>query len=117
MNTKQIVQNYLDIFFGEKFNPEKLTPLLTEDFHFQGPMMTANSLKEFITNLKTFGSEIKMDSEIFRLVAEKNTVVAHYDFLLPNGRRVPASEWYEIEGEKISKMFLFCDSKLFFDNE
>lgn len=113
MTPKQIVQNYLDIFFGEKFNPIILKPLLTNNFSFKGPLMEAGSSEEFITKLKAFGEEISMNATIHQIVCETNRVVAHYDFILPNDVRVPASEWYEIKDLKISKMLLFCDPKYF----
>ncbi len=113
MNPKQVVQNYLDIFFGEKFNPIILKPLLTDDFSFNGPLMEANSSEEFIAKLKHFGEEIEMNATIHKLVCEATTVVAQYDFLLPNKSIVPATEWYEVEDGEISKMLLICDPKHF----
>jgi len=115
MNAKQIVQKYLDIFFGERFNPEILKPLLTDNFCFRGTLMEASNSQEFILKLKSFGEEIDMNAKIHKLVCEGNSVVAQYDFISPNGSRVPASEWYDVGGEKIAEMFLFCDSKLFFE--
>lgn len=113
MDSKRIVQNYLDTFFGRKFNPEILKPLLTDDFYFKGPLMTANSAQEFVSKLKAFGEEIDMNAEIHKIVCEGNIVVAQYDFILPNNTYISASEWYEIRDDKISKMLLFCDPKHF----
>ena len=113
METKQIVLEYLDIFFGDKFNPDILKPLLKEDFTFKGPLMTANSSDEFIAKIKTFGENIEMNGEIHKVVCDGNTVVVQYDFILPNNNSVCASEWYEIKDNKISKMHLFCDPKGF----
>ena len=115
IDPKQIVKNYLDIFFGEKFNPEILRPLITNDFCFKGPLMSATNSQEFISKLKALGEEIDMNAEIHKIIIEKNTVVAQYDFLLSNNTRIPACEWYEVREDKISKMLLFCDPKSFFN--
>ncbi len=114
MKSKKVVEEYLKVFFGSKLNPESLRFLITEDFYFKGPMMTASNAGEFIAKLKGFNSEIIMNAKIHQIIGEGKTIVARYDFLLPNGISIPASEWYEIEDGKISNMLLFCDPKPFF---
>ncbi len=114
MTAKKIVERYLDAFFGEKIDYQTIRSLLTDDFRFQGPLMSANSADEFIQKLKGFGENIGIQADIQMVLDNNNTVVARFDFIIPSGM-VPATEWYIVKDNRISDMHLICDPRLFFE--
>lgn len=75
--------------------------------------MRADGADDYIAKLKDFGENSAMSAEIHQILADGETVVARYDFIIPSGV-VPASEWYNVKGDKITQMQLICDPRRFF---
>ena len=113
MDAKETVNNYLNLYFSGNVNPEELRRFLTEDLHFEGPLMRADSQNEFIDKLRVFGGTIQAKGTIHEVIAEGNTVVARYDFILGDKSLVPTVEWYQVREGKIAKMYMYCDPRPF----
>lgn len=110
-----VVQAYLDTFFNKQIDFKAVQNLLTDNFTFQGPLMSASSSDDFIEKLKGFGEEFVMKAEFHETICQGDTVVARYEFLLPNGTPVPATEWYKVENGKIKSMILYYDPRSFLE--
>ncbi len=114
---KAVVEQYLDIFFNTQLDFKAVRALLTDDFTFQGPLMSADNADDFIMKLRGFGDNIVMNAEIHEVIHDGNTAVARYDFLLPGNIRVPAAEWYTVRNDKIECMYLYRDPKHFMQGQ
>ena len=113
MTSIDVVQQYLDAFFGERIDHGTIRALISEGFTFEGPLMSADGADDYIEKLKGFGENAAMSADIHTILADENTVVARYDFIVPAGA-VPASEWYTVEDQKITSIQLICDPRPFF---
>jgi len=114
MGGKETVTEYLDAFFGGSPDLDTIRTLLTDDFTFEGPMMTASSADDFIKQLKGMDSNMEMRAEIHYLVDDGDRVAALYDFLGPTGK-ISFAEWYWVKGDKISAIKLHYDPRPFLE--
>lgn len=69
MLNADIIKSYFETFFSGMVQPASVRTWLTDDFHFRGPLMSANSADEYVQQLQTFGDEIEMYPEVRILVA------------------------------------------------
>jgi hypothetical protein len=110
MTAMETVKRYLDAFFGGGPNLETIRNLLTDDFTFQGPLMTASNADDFIKQLEGMGSNMEMQAEIHCLIDDGERVAALYDFRGPHGN-ISFAEWYWIKRDKISAIKLHYDPR------
>jgi hypothetical protein len=108
---KAIAQRYFDAFFSGGPDLDAVGALLTDDFRFSGPLMSADSAEDFIAKLRGMGGEHAMRAELREAIAEGERVVLLYDFLGPGGSKLPFFEAYRIRGEKICEIELSYDPR------
>ncbi len=111
MEAKQVVQAYLAAFFTGGPDIAAMRALLTDDFTFHGPLMTADSAEEFIGEITGMEQPMSdLHAEIHHVIADGDTVAALYDFVTPMGK-LPFAEWYWVRGDKISAIKLHYDPR------
>ena len=109
MSARNVVGAYLDAFFKGQPDYDVVRKLLHDDFSFTGPLMTATSADDFITQLKAMG-EMNMRAEIHRLLDDGEYVAALYDFLGPM-RKLSFAEWFRVQDDKIVSSELHYDPR------
>ena len=114
MAAKNVVKNYIAAFFGGGPDLKAVRPLLTDDFTFEGPLMTASSADDFIKQLEGMGPGMEMHAEIHHIIDEGDCAAALYDFLGPKGK-ISFAEWYWIKNNKISAIKLHYDPRSLLD--
>jgi len=112
---KEVVRAYLAAFFQGGPDVEAVRALLTDDFTFQGPLMTAGSADDFIAQLTGMSQSMAgLQVEIHHVIADGDadgdTVAALYDFVTPMGN-MPFAEWYWVRGDRISAIKLHYDPR------
>ncbi len=114
MNPRRIVEAYLDSFYREHKDFERIESLLAEGFTFSGPMATFNDRGSFMKFIREIGPQ-KNKIEIKRIVAEGNDVAVFHDFssLTPVIGPLPFAEWYSLRDGKIESLQLFFDAREF----
>ena len=111
MDAKQVVQAYLAAFFEGGPDIPAMEALLTDDFSFHGPLMSADSAEEFIGELNAMEQPLSdLHAEIHHVIADGDTVAALYDFVTPMGK-MPFAEWYWVRDGKISAIKLHYDPR------
>jgi len=110
MSSKSVVKKYLAAFFSGGPDLKAVHALLTKDFTFQGPLMTASSADDFIEQLKGMGPGMEMHADILHVIDKSDCVAALYDFMGPEGK-ISFSEWYWIRDDKISAIKLHYDPR------
>lgn len=88
----------------------KVRALMTDDFRFEGPIMTANSPEELFDGMKTFQCEFK--NHLKHMAETRNTVATLFDcvFSKPFQATIRMSEWLTIEEGKIRSAVLVYDT-------
>ncbi len=114
MTPREIVETYLDAFYREQKDFGKIERLLTEDFTFRGPMARFEAREPFMKFIREIGPQ-KNKIEISKIVAEENDVAVFHDFssLTPAIGPLPFSEWYSLDGGKITSLRLYFDAREF----
>ena len=93
------VKMYLDIFFSNEPDLRTLRTLLTDDFCFQGPLMQAQSVEDYIYQLEAVGWS-GLIAETIRFVTHDQGVAVLCDLVTPGGK-VPTSEWFWLQDQTI----------------
>ncbi len=57
MSNIDIVRGYFETFFAGRARHSEVRSLLTDDFRFRGPLMSANSADEYVAQLTSLGDE------------------------------------------------------------
>jgi hypothetical protein len=85
---------------------------LTEDFKFHGPLMSADSAGDYISQITAAGDELEMVAEVRRLIGQGNIVAALVEFQGPRGPMTYA-QWFELRDGKICRLEVVYDPRPF----
>lgn len=111
MTAKQVVEAYLAAFFQGGPDLDAVRGMLTDDFTFHGPLMTADSADDLIAQIKGMDDAMEdLHAEIHHVIADGDTVAALYDIVTPVGN-LPFAEWYWVTGDKIRTIKLHYDPR------
>lgn len=103
MSNTDIVRGYFKQFFSGKARHSEVRRLLTDDFTFRDPMMSANSADEYIGQLKSFGDDLEMHVDVKQVFGEGDVVAALVDFHGPAGK-MAYSQWFTFRDGKIARL-------------
>jgi len=112
MSNAAIVRDYFKRFFSGKARHSDVRSLLTDDFTFRDPMMSANSADEYVAQLKQFGDELEMRVDVKQVIGEGDVVAALVDFHGPAGP-MAYSQWFTFRGGRIASLRVIYDPRPF----
>jgi len=101
---------YMDIFYSGN-NIDDLSNIFSKDFSFEGPLYRFDSAKSYIDALKK-DPPTGMTYEIIQTFENESTVCLIYQFLKQD-ISTPMAQVFEIEKEKIKKILLIFDTRVF----
>ncbi len=106
-----VVRAYHDAF--SKKDLTALRAVLSDDFTFHGPMMTAASGDEFVSQFEHFPFTMQFDSS--RMIVDGDNVAHLFDFVViaPAEGRVRMCECFEVKDGKIKSSELYFDPATF----
>ena len=100
MDNKAVVREYFSKFFSGKARHSLVRDYLTEDFHFQGPMMEAHSAQEYIGQLQSMGDEFEMHADVRKAISQDDSAAVLVDFQGPRGPMTYA-QWFELREGRV----------------
>ena len=106
----ELALKYMNILFNGQ-NMEELAPLLSKDFSFKGSLYEFNSPQSYIESLKS-DPPVEFKYKIIHSFESSSSVGLFYLFSKP-GFQVHMAQLFEIRNDKISKILLIFDSKVF----
>lgn len=112
MTNIEIVRNYLKSFFSGKVRHTEVRRLLTDDFEFRGPMMSAQSADEYVGQLEAMGDEMELYADVREIIGQGDRVAALVDFQGPSGNMV-YSQWFTLREGKIARLEVVYDPRPF----
>ena len=112
MANTDVVRDYFRRFFSGKARHSDVRQLLTDDFKFSDPMMSASSADEYVGQLKSFGDVLDMHVDVKQVVGEGDIVAALVDFSGPAGKMAYA-QWFTFRNGKISALQVIYDPRPF----
>ncbi len=110
-NVTDIVRAYCDAFAAKDM--QSLRSLLSDDFSFQGPMMTSDGADKFVEQMRNFPFQARFEDS--RMVVEGENVVHMFDFVVtaPVEGSVRMCECFEVTNGKIHSSRLYFDTAQF----
>jgi ketosteroid isomerase-like protein len=114
MSNVEIIRNYFKQFFSGKARHAAVRGLLTDDFSFGDPLMSARSADDYVAQLKAAGDELEMYVDVREVVGEGNIVAALVDFHGPSGKMTYA-QWFTFRNGKISHLQVVYDPRPFLE--
>jgi len=116
MTNTDIVRDYFRRFFSGKAKHSDVRQLLTDDFKFSDPMMSANGADEYVSQLRSFGDVLDMRVDVKQIVGEGDIVAALVDFHGPAGK-MAYSQWFTLRNGKISALHVVYDPRPFLQGQ
>jgi len=114
MSNVDIIQGYFKKFFSGKARHLEVRDLLTDDFTFRDPLMSADSADEYVEQLRSLGDEIEMYAEVREIVGEGDVVAALIDFQGPGGT-MQYAQWFTMRDGKIARLEVIYDPRPFLE--
>ena len=99
---------YLTAFSEGPAGIESAAALLDDAFHFDGPMLQAETKREFLQGLQAMGA-MQPSFKMLRQFADGDHVCSVYEFSA-GGPAVVMADWAEIKAGKIVRQKLIYDS-------
>lgn len=112
MDNLEIIRAYFDRFFSGKTRHSEVRSLLTDDFTFRGPLMSADSADEYVAQLRSFGDEMEMVAHVREMIGKDEVVAALVDFEGPTGL-IPYGQWFTLRGGRIARLEVVYDPRPF----
>lgn len=112
MSNVEMIRRYFKKFFSGKARHSEVRDLLTDDFCFRDPLMSADSANDYVQKLINLGDELELHAEVRRLVSDGEEVAALVDFQGPAGM-VTYSQWFTIRDGKIARLEVTYDPRSF----
>ncbi len=107
-----LVRSYFDTFFSGPARHSEVRSWLTDDFTFQGPLMSAENAEDYVRQVTAMGDELEMYAAVRQLVAQGDLVAALVDFQSPAGV-IPYAQWFTIRDGKIAQLEVIYDPRPF----
>jgi hypothetical protein len=115
MTNAEIINGYFGHFFAGKARHSEVRQLLTEDFKFRDPLMSADSAEDYVNQFKSFGDVLDMRANIKAIIGEGDIVAALVDFDEPAGK-MPYSQWFTFRNAKIAGLQVIYDPRPFMES-
>jgi ketosteroid isomerase-like protein len=112
MSNSDIVRSYLEQFFSGRIQHSQVRELLTDDFTFRDPLMSANSADDYIDQLKQLGDELDLRAWARSIVGEGDIVAALVEFQGPAGP-MTYSMWFTVQDGKFARIESIYDPRPF----
>lgn len=112
MSNTEIVRSYLEQFFSGRARHSQVRELLTDDFTFRGPMMSADSADDYVDQLKKLGDEMELHARVRSIVGQGEIVAALVEFQGPEGP-MAYSMWFTVKGGKFAGIESIYDPRPF----
>ncbi|MBE9525194.1 MAG: nuclear transport factor 2 family protein [Chloroflexi bacterium] len=112
MSNIEIITRYFETFFSGTAQHTTVRSWLSDDFHFRGPFMSADSADQYVQQLGSFGDEIEMFAEVRNIVAGQDMVAALVDFRGPSGN-ITFAQWFTMREGKIARLEVVYDPRSF----
>lgn len=111
MMNKNVVSEYLEIFFSETPDLKALRNLLADKFWFAGPLLSAHSADDYIAQLRAqnLGG---LQAQSIMYAEHDNGVAVLYELITPIGK-MPTSEWFWLRDSQILGIRLLNDPRPF----
>lgn len=114
MTNVEIVRSYFEKFFSGVARHSEVRSLLTDDFSFRDPLMSADSADDYVRQLTALGDEMELRVAVRRLIGDGDEVAALVDFQGPSGPMTYA-QWFTMREGKIAKLEVVYDPRAFLD--
>lgn len=111
-NPAEIVTRYFDLFATKRYAESRA--LLADRFSFRGPIDTFDNPDDFINAVSRLAPITKAIHKR-KVFADGPDVCIIYDFECgpPLDTAVPITEWFHVEGDKISSIEIMFDPRPF----
>jgi hypothetical protein len=86
--------------------------LLTDDFSFCDPLMSADSAEGYVERLIALGDDLELHAEVRHLIGEGDEVAALVDLQGPSGP-ITYAQWFTMREGKIAKLEVVYDPRAF----
>ena len=114
MNPLALALQYMDIFYSNR-EIDTLAPLFADDLVFQGPFYQFDSADAYLASLRS-DSRAGLTYSLIHSSATATSACLIYQFSKP-GTSTPMAQLFEVEEEKIKKIVLIFDTKVFANYE
>ncbi|MCP4415619.1 MAG: hypothetical protein GY805_03290 [Chloroflexi bacterium] len=111
MNTHEIIQKYIALFFSEKPNLDAIRSMLCDNFRFNGPLLKANTASEYIEQLEKIGTG-NLEANVISILVNGDEGAVLYELITPFGKQITA-EWFLFEEDRICSIRLLNDPRPF----
>jgi len=112
MSNVGIVRAYFEKFFSGVARHSEVRSLLTDDFSFCDPLMSADSAEDYVHQLMGLGDDLELHAEVRHLIGDGNEVAALVDFQGPSGP-ITYAQWFTMREGKIAKLEVVYDPRSF----
>lgn len=112
MSNTQIVGSYLEQFFSGRVRHSQVRELLTDDFTFCDPLMSADSADDYVDQLKQLGDELELHAKTRSIVGQGDIVAALVEFQGPAGP-MTYSMWFTVQDGKFARIESIYDPRPF----
>ena len=112
MSNVDIVRGYFEKFFSGVARHSDVRSLLTDDFSFRDPLMSADSAEDYVQQLIALGDELELHAEVRHLIGDGNEVAALVDLQGPSGPTTYA-QWFTMREGRIAELEVVYDPRAF----
>ena len=112
MSNTEIVRSYLRRFFSGRVRHSQVRELLTDDFTFRDPLMSADSADDYVDQLKRLGDELELHARTRSIVGQGEIVAALVEFQGPAGP-MTYSMWFTVQDGKFVRIESIYDPRPF----
>ena len=111
MTPLQLAFKYMNVLYSENPDPESLRSLFATDLQFKGPLFSFNSAEDYINSLKKEPPR-DFNYKLIQSYEKENSACLVYLFK-KQLIETQMAQVFEVNKEKIKKIYLIFDSALF----
>lgn len=109
-----LVRTYMEALTSGSAGLATARELLADDLEYHDPMMTVDRADELIAQLEQLNAE-SADIRLVEMVAADGVVATLTDFAMPNGDRIPFTQWFWVDEGQITKSRVIYDPRPFLE--
>lgn len=114
MSHVDLVRGYFEKFFTGPARHTEVRALLTDDFRFRDPLMSADGADDYVAQLAALGDELEMYADVRELIGSGDVVAALVDVRGPSGP-IPYAQWFTMRDGKIAALEVIYDPRPFLE--